>query len=227
MYVTSRGEVTGALEPALAKSSSTLTTPISIRQAIAFAWPAFKRHAGLFTAVLLTIFGAWVVLEVVVIAGQRYGVLLWVAAHVAFLVFFAGLEAGLIYVCLLLADGRAPTMADAFTRLALGPKFLVGQLIYLGLVGVGLLLFILPGLYAGASCALFGFSLVNREAGLVGSYRQSALLAAGAHAPLLALLVSLVVLNAIGASLLGLGLFVSVPLSVLILTSIYRQLSAR
>jgi hypothetical protein len=30
-----------------------------------------------------------------------------------------------------------------------------------------------------------------------------------------------------GASLLGLGLFITIPLSVLIMTAVYRQLSAR
>src|ERR1700688_4347914 len=51
--------------------------PISIGQAFNFAWPIFKQRFGLFTAVLLTIFSAWVTLEIVVIAGQRVGILLW------------------------------------------------------------------------------------------------------------------------------------------------------
>ena len=51
--------------------------PISIRQAFNFAWPIFKQRFGLFTAVLLTIFSAWVTLEIVVIAGQRFGILVW------------------------------------------------------------------------------------------------------------------------------------------------------
>ena len=70
--------------------------PISIRQTFTFAWPIFKKRFGLFTAVLLTIFGAWVALEIVVIAGQRFGILLWAAAHLAFLVFVAGLEVGFL-----------------------------------------------------------------------------------------------------------------------------------
>src|SRR5260370_819177 len=64
--------------------------PISIRQAFNFALPIFKKRFGLFTAVLLTILGAWVVLEIVVIAGQRFGILLWAVMHLAFLIFVAG-----------------------------------------------------------------------------------------------------------------------------------------
>jgi hypothetical protein len=54
--------------------------PISIRQAFNFAWPIFNKRFGLFTAVLLTVFGAWVALEIVVITGQRFGILLWAGA---------------------------------------------------------------------------------------------------------------------------------------------------
>jgi hypothetical protein len=66
--------------------------PISIRQAFNFAWPVFKQRFGLFTAVLLTIFTAWVTLEIVVIAGQRFGILLWGMMHLAFFIFVAGIE---------------------------------------------------------------------------------------------------------------------------------------
>ena len=67
-----------------------------IRQAFNFAWPIFKKRFGLFTAVLLTIFGAWITLEIVVIAGQRFGILLWIVAHLAFLIFVAGMEVGFL-----------------------------------------------------------------------------------------------------------------------------------
>jgi uncharacterized membrane protein len=40
---------------------------------------------------------------------------------------------------------------------------------------------------------------------------------------LLRILAALLVLNLLGASLLGLGLFITVPLSVLIMTDVYRQ----
>src|SRR5713101_2450935 len=78
---------------------------ISIRQAFKIASPILKKRFGLFTAVLLTIFAAWVALEIVVIAGQRFGILFWAAAHVAFLIFAAGVEVGFLQICLVLCDG--------------------------------------------------------------------------------------------------------------------------
>jgi hypothetical protein len=40
--------------------------PISIRHAFSFAWSAYKQRWSVFTAVLLTMVGAWVALELIV-----------------------------------------------------------------------------------------------------------------------------------------------------------------
>ena len=200
--------------------------PLSIRQAFNFAWPIFKKRFGLSTAVLLTIFGAWVALEIVVIAGQRLGVVLWAVAHLAFLVFVAGLEVGFLQICLALCDGREPAFADIFTHLALGPKFLAGQILYLLAVVIGLLLLVVPGVYFSVRYALFGFCMANGETSLVRSFQQSAILSMGTKTYLLRILLALFVLNTVGACLLGLGLFITVPLSVLMMTAFYRQLSS-
>lgn len=202
-------------------------SPISIRQAFSFAWPMFKKRFGLFTAVLLIVFGAWVALEIVVIAGQRFGILLWVVMHLVFLIFVAGMEVGLIQVCLALYDGEEPTFADSFTHLALGPKFLIGQTLYLLAVLVGLLLLVVPGVYLGVRYALFGFCVAAGETDLVRSFQQSAILSTGVQGYLLQVFVVLFLLNVVGASLLGIGLFITVPLTLLMMSAVYRQLSTR
>ena len=201
--------------------------PISIRQAFNFAWPIFKKRFGLFTAVLLTIFGAWVMLEIVVIAGQRFGILLWAVAHLAFLIFLAGMEVGFLQICLALSDGGEPKFFDTFAHLSLGPKFLAGQVLYLLMVVIGLLLLVIPGVYLAVRYALFGFCLAAGETNLARSFQHSGTLSTGAKPYLLWIFVVLLVLNVFGAGLLGLGLFITVPLSVLMMTAVYRQLSAR
>ncbi len=197
--------------------------PISMRHAFDFAWPSLKKRFGLFTAVLLTILAAWVVLEIVVIAGQRFGMVLWAVMHLAFLIFVAGVELGLLQICRALRDGKVPTFADTFAHLFLGPKFLAAQILYLLTVVIGLLLLVVPGVYLGVRYALFGFCFADGETNLLRCFQQSAILSKGARTDLLWILVALLVLNLLGASLLALGLFISVPLSLLIMTDVYRQ----
>lgn len=198
---------------------------ISIREAFDSALPILKQGFPLFTAVLLTCFGAWVVLEIIVIAGQRYGVLLWIAAHVAFLAFFAGLELGFLQICLAFFEERNPTFADMFKLLALGPKFLAGQILYLLMVAIGVLLLVVPGVYLSVRYGLFGFCMAAGETDLRRCFRQSAILTTGSRTRLSWIFVVLLVLNVLGASLLGVGLFITVPLSALMVTAIFRQLT--
>ena len=200
---------------------------MSLRAAFGFAWRALWQHFGLFAAILLTFGAAWVLLEAVVIGGQRLGlgIVLWAAAHLAFLVFFAGMEAGFMRVCLDVYDGGAPTFTAALARLALGPELLVGQILYLLLVIIGLALLIVPGLYLAARFAFFGFRLADGKADLVGSFRESAALSQGHVGQLSLLVVVLFLLNVLGACILGLGLFLTVPFSVLTMAGVYRQLN--
>lgn len=209
-----------------------LTTPLavtapalSLRRAFQFAWPASKQHAGLFTAWLLTLFAAWVALEVIVVAGQDLGLLLWAVAHLAFLLFCAAHSAGLLQVCLNIHAGRHPRYAEAFQAFASAPAFLAGQLFYLLAVCVGLVLFIVPGLYLGARWAFFGFELLT-AGNLLSAFQRSARLTEAVTARLAGVLGVLLLLNLLGAAVLGLGLLLTVPLSLLVLTDLYRQLES-
>jgi hypothetical protein len=199
--------------------------PISLRQAFRFAWPAFKKNFLLFGFVLMTVFAAWIALEVVVITGHGLGILLWIAAHLAFLIFFAGMEVGFLRICLALSEGKEPVFADAFKHLALGPAFLAGQILYLILVVVGLALLIAPGIFLAVRYAMFGFCIAAGETSLRRSFQQSAILTTATMRPLFGVLMALLFLNVLGACVLGLGLFVTVPLSALMATEVFRQLS--
>jgi hypothetical protein len=199
---------------------------ISVHRALAFAWPTFKKHWWLFLAMLLSVLAAWIVLEVVVITGQRFGLLLWIAAHLAFLIFFACVQIGFLRTCLALRDHRAVAFADAFAPFSLGIRFLAALALYVVVVVVGLALLVAPGIYLGARYAFFGYSFANGEPGIGNAFRSAARLAAGTIPELAAILAAVLLFNLLGAAVLGVGLLVTIPVSGLFLTDIYRQLSA-
>src|SRR5262249_25432135 len=121
-------------------------------------------------------------------------------------------------------DGEAPTYADTFGRLTGGPTFFAAQLLYLGMVVVGLALAVVPGLYLGARFGLVGFCLADGETHLLRAFQRSARLTTGNAIALMAMAGALLVLNGLGASLMGLGLFLTIPLSGLVMAAVYRQL---
>jgi hypothetical protein len=201
------------------------TPRLSLPDALRFAWPACKRRFGLFATLLLTMFAAWVVLEALVIAGHRLGLVWWTVTHLAFLCFFSGLQLGLLRVCLALADGKEPAVRDAFARLAEGPRFLIAQLGYFLLVLGGCALLLLPGIYLAGRYAFFALAIAGGEPGLVQPFQKSARITAGVVGRVIAIGTGLLLLNVLGAAVLGIGLLVTVPLSLLTMTALYRQLA--
>ncbi len=203
--------------------NSAQTLP-SVRDAFDFAWGVFKEHYGLFMGIIMTFFASWVILEVIVIAGQRFGILLWAVAHLGFFILFAGLEVGFIRICLTLQYAKQASYSDVFRGLGLAVKFCAVQLVYILTVLVGLILFIIPGIYFGTRYFLYGFCFADGHPDLRQSFQQSALAGQGLTGFLFRFSLLLLLLNIAGASLLGIGLIVTLPLSVLMKAFVYRQL---
>jgi hypothetical protein len=196
----------------------------SIHKAFDFAWMTFKKQFGLFTAIMLTFLASWVILEVIVVAGQRFGFLLWAIAHLSFFFIFAGLEIGFIRICLASHDGKQIHYVDIFREFHLGISFLFAQLVYLVMVLVGFVTLIVPGLYLGAKYALYAFHFADGYSNLKQSFQESAVIGGGSWWFLFWFSVFIFLLNVLGASILGIGLIITVPLSGLMKASIYRQL---
>jgi hypothetical protein len=155
------------------------SNPPSIRKAFDFAWIMFKKQLGLFTAIMLTFFTLWVILEVVVVAGQRFGFLLWVVTHLCFFIIFAGMEIGLIQMCLASHDGKQAYYSDVFREIHLGINFLFVQLVYFVMILVGFVLLIVPGAYLGTKHALYAFHFADGHSNLKQSFQESAVTSQG------------------------------------------------
>lgn len=205
-----------------------MNAPISpfIRKAFDFAGITFKANFGLLAACVLTFFGSWVVLEVLVIAGQRLGFIWWFATHISFFIIFAGLEVGFIRMCLSIHNNEQVAYADIFQALHLGVKYLFVQLVYFGTILIGLVLLIVPGLYYGTRYSLYGQVFAEGNASLKQAFRHSAGISQGAMRVIFWLGVTTILLNIAGASFLGVGLIVTVPISALMKAYIYRHLTS-
>ena len=196
----------------------------SLRRAFDFAWKTVRQQFGLFTALILTFFASWVILEVIVITGQRFGILLWMAAHLLFFFVFTGMEIGFIRMCLATYDGKQIRYSDIFGGLWLGIDFFFVQLVYLVITTAGLLLLIVPGAYLGAKYAFYAFYFAEGDATLKGSFQHSSVLSQGSLWFLIWFCFLSLLLNIFGASILGVGLVITVPLSALMKAALYREL---
>jgi hypothetical protein len=199
---------------------------ISLHAALRFAWTAYTQHFQLFAAMLVAILGGWVALEILAFSVSQMGIvgiIISVVAHLAFGVFFAGMSAGLLRMCLTIRRGEQPSLAEGFGSFADGPKLLVAQVAYTLAVTLGIALLVVPGLYVAARWLFYPFPLVSERMGVMDGFKRAADATDGAIVGAATLFGAILVLNLVGACVVGLGLLVTIPMSLLMLTDAWKQ----
>ncbi len=187
-------------------------------------WRLFKSHASIFVVSMLLLFLSWVVLEVAVIFLQRLGLAVWLVLHLGWLLLFSGLLVGLHVMVLKSIDGEIPRVGDLFGSLERGPAYLLALSIYCLAVTVGLVLLIVPGIYLAIRYCLFAQIITDTSASALAALQKAAALAHGNWAALGALFLIAFLLNIAGMTLLGIGLIISFPVSLLAIAGFYRSL---
>lgn len=188
------------------------------------AWAAFKTYWRVFVPSVLILFGAWVSLELAVAAVHRWGVIPNVALHLAFLFLFSGLMVGIQGIALEVVDGFVPTLRSLSTMLERGPSFLLALCLYIVAVTCGLVLLVVPGVYLAVRYAPFGYVIASRRISGLEALREAGALTQRRWWKVCGFLLLLPVLNLAGAALLGLGLLISFPVSLLAASSFLRTL---
>jgi uncharacterized membrane protein len=188
------------------------------------AWKAFKTHPRIFVISMLVLFASWVALELSVVALHRFGLVAWLILHLAFFLFFSGLMLGFHRIALETVDGKAPKLADLTTLLERGPTFLLAFCIYCVAVIGGLVLLVVPGIYLAVRYALFAQVIATRSTSAFDALRNAAALSEGRWWTVLAVILMALLLNLAGAALLGLGLLITFPVSLLATSNLYRSL---
>ena len=187
-------------------------------------WRLFKSHSGVFVMSMFLLFLSWVILEIAVISLYRFGFFIWLILHLAWLLLFAGMMVGLHLMALKSVDGAIPRVADLFTSLALGPAYVLALGIYCGAVTIGLAILIVPGIYLAIRYCLFAQIITDKSAGALTALGEAAVLARTHWLPLAALFLVAFLLNILGAAILGVGLTISFPVSLLAIARYYRSL---
>lgn len=131
---------------------------------------------------------------------------------------------GLHRIALEAVDGRVPELAGLTALLGRGPTFLLAFCIYAAAVLGGLVLLVVPGIYVAIRYALFGQVIATRSTSAFEALRNAAALSEGRWWTVLAVMLTALLLNLAGAALLGLGLLITFPVSLVATSNLYRSL---
>ncbi|MBI4145956.1 hypothetical protein HY489_01315 [Candidatus Woesearchaeota archaeon] len=187
---------------------------IDVGEAIDFGWQTTKKHLGFFIGVGLFI------LVLSLISGNAKGI----ATKILVGLFQVGVTLGYLKLALDLVDNKPAAFKELFSAFKQLPAYIITFVIYGLTVLLGLVLLVIPGIIWAIAFGLYPFVILLENAGPMTALRKSAHLTEGVKPKLLVFYLALLGLNILGTIPIGLGLFVTMPISLIAAAHVYRQL---
>ncbi|OGH18199.1 MAG: hypothetical protein A3F31_00410 [Candidatus Levybacteria bacterium RIFCSPHIGHO2_12_FULL_38_12] len=198
----------------------------SKQEAIKTGWNLVKEN-------FLLISGVWGIVFVIYFVSQALAksfndtapflsflvfVLAWVVQLVILL--------GSIKIALKLVEDKKPKFSDLYAHYALLFSFLIGTFLYVSIVSVGTILFIIPGIIWAIQFRFFPFAIVEKKATAFGAFEISSKITQGVKWNLFLFFLLLGVIVMFSALAFGVGVLITIPLSIVATASVYRKLSS-
>ena len=186
-----------------------------IGDAIKFGWSTVISNVGLFLVAML-----------IVCAINLLPVLFdsFVVAVVS-LVLTMVVALGIMRMSLRFVDGDRGELIDLFETFPFVVSYLVASIVVGIAVMVGFILLIIPGLILSVRLQLYGWAVIDRQAGAFNAISESWEITRGAFWKLIGFWLVLAGVNILGLLALGIGLLITAPLSLVATAHVYRQLT--
>lgn len=203
---------------------------LSVGDAIGFGWSRFKANAGVWVgivivaaiiqALLSALFGERSMFRVDTF-GQSLFTFAWILGSILTVVVGYLINAAFVRGALHEVSGQRPGFASffAFTNVL---NVVLACLLVGVLTGIGLVLFIIPGLIVAFLSSWTLQFVLDRHDSAVDGFKSSWRAVSSHAGPLILLALALIGINILGAIPLGLGLLITLPVSVIASTYAYR-----
>ncbi len=214
-------------EPVTDEAAFAGSSRLSIFVSLSRAWEIFKQHffflLGITALYALLALGLSYLGEQIFLTGGPVVMLIW---YIAYSLFFLFIQLGYIKIYLQLLDRQPTATSELFSQADKLWAYLAATILF-GVVSiVGLIFFVVPGIYLMVRLFFYDFLIVDQRLGAVESLQESWKITVGFNRQLAALAAILVVylINFFGIMMLGIGLIITLPLTALALVDFYRRL---
>jgi uncharacterized membrane protein len=209
----------------------------SKKSAIKFGWEIAKKKILFFVLLLILVWGAPFALEFLFrlsavfllgITKKKFLILSIVLAFLGALVkFLLSLifDLGLIKISLKFCDNEEPKFSDLISQYKLVFRYFVASILQSLIVIFGFLLFIIPGIIFSIRFGFYGYLIVDKNSKIVESLKKSWQITRGNTLNLFLFYILLGLINVLGFLALIIGLFWSIPTTMLANAFVYRKLS--
>lgn len=194
-------------------------------EAITFGWNTMKQNIGFFIGLLIVAFLIENLPGILSNMSRRNFPALAVLLSIAGFILSLVVQMGLIKVSLKFCDGIKGQLDDLLSSFHLLLNFVAGAILYALIVIAGALLLIIPGIIWGIKFSLFPYYIVDRQMGPVESLKASGIATSGAKWDLFLFGLLLGLINLAGMLVFFIGLFATIPTSMVAYAYVYRKLS--
>ena len=194
----------------------------SIKEALSFGWDAFTSRVGFFI-VLLLLFGVLTAIPQLLIKHTEF-VGLRITLVIINQLFQYFLTVGLVKIGITVVDGSDVKIGDLFSGGPVFVTYVLGAILFSLIVLAGFVLLVVPGIALSVMLQYYSYFIIDKNMGPVEAIKASAALTKGVRWKLFGFLLALGLINIVGALLLVVGLFATVPVSLVAVAFVYRKL---
>lgn len=123
-------------------------------------------------------------------------------------------------------DGEEPQFSAYGQQSRKIITYLVANILMAIIVTLGLCLFIIPGIYLALRLQFYAALIVEDDAGIIESLQRSWEITRGQEISLFMLMLAMIGICILGLILLGIGIFVAMPLIYMMYAYVFRKLNA-
>jgi membrane-anchored glycerophosphoryl diester phosphodiesterase (GDPDase) len=156
--------------------------------------------------------------ESITISGITVAVLCWLLLCL--------FQMGYLKNCFQTLDGEEPQFSSYGQVSRKLPEYLPASIIFLLIVAAGTALLIVPGVYLALRLQFFFASMVDENTGIVEAFKRSWEITKGHTRRLFIIMLMMFLINIIGLLALIVGIFATIPLTVLMYGDVFRRLTA-
>jgi len=195
----------------------------SNKEAIKFGWKVATENI-LLVATILTAGGVSFFFEILMRMFRKSERILFYAIYLVSALIQGAFTMGQIKIALGFADNKQSRYKDLFSCFHLLLKYIIASTLYTLIVVLGFILFIIPGIIWGIKYQFYIHFMVDKEVGPIEALKLSSRATYGAKSELLVFGFVLSLINIAGVLCCGIGLLVTLPLTLVAWTYVYRIL---
>lgn len=129
--------------------------------------------------------------------------------------------------CLMITTGNKPGFDQLFKSWPYFLSWIIASFLFGIMFGIGLILFIIPGIYVFARFGLFPFFILDKNLGPIDALKQASQASEGIRWELALFFLACLGINILGILLFGIGIFITIPITLIALAIVYYHITGQ